>query len=166
LRKPSPSAGFRSDFDFFSHTKKGNTMQSHSFSRLLHTAVIAAFGLCATVEAHQIWLEQPEGENAILRFGEFGDNLRETSPGLLDSFGAPAAKLFVKDNAKAQTLTKTASGFALPARLAQNESLTAEDARFPIRAFKREGQEVRSWYWPAARFITDFSAQEPSSQSS
>jgi hypothetical protein len=137
-------------------------MQHKSFSRLIHAAAIAAFGLCATVEAHQIWLEQPEGENAILRFGEFGDNLRETSPGLLDNFGAPAAKLFTKGNAKAQTLTKTATGFALPARLAPGESLTAEDARFPIRAFKREGQEVRSWYWPAARFITDFSAQTPS----
>jgi hypothetical protein len=149
-------------FQFFPHTMKGDTMRHKSFSRLLHTAIIAALGFCATVEAHQIWLEQPEGENAILRFGEFGHNLRETTPGLLDNFGAPAAKLFTKGGAKAQTLTKTATGFALPARLAQGERLTAEDARFPIRAFKREGQEVRSWHWPAARFITDFSAQKPS----
>ncbi|MDR0717667.1 MAG: DUF4198 domain-containing protein, partial [Azoarcus sp.] len=73
------------------------------------------------------------------------------------------------------------------------ESLTAEDALFPIRVFKREGpegrggegreargerresrerreggegreapKEIRTWFWPAARLITDFSAQLPS----
>ncbi|MDR2452204.1 MAG: DUF4198 domain-containing protein [Candidatus Accumulibacter sp.] len=124
-------------------------------------ALIATFVLCPAAEAHQIWLEQPEGENAVIRFGEFGDNLREASPGLLDNFGAPTATLFAQGKSKPLTPTKTATGFALPTRLKAGESLTAEDARFPIRAFQRDGREIRNWYWPAARFITDDAAQEP-----
>ncbi|MDR1528846.1 MAG: DUF4198 domain-containing protein [Burkholderiales bacterium] len=124
-------------------------------------AGIATLGLCAAANAHQIWLEQPEGENAVIRFGEFNDNLRETSPGLLDNFGSPAATLWTKGEAKSLAPAKTATGFVLPVRLKAGESLTAEDAAFPIRAFKRDGQEIRSWYWPAARFITDDAAQEP-----
>jgi hypothetical protein len=134
--------------------------QKKSLTRTL-CAGIAAFALCSAANAHQIWLEQPEGENAVIRFGEFGDNLREASPGLLDHFGAPAATLWTKGEARPLAPVKIATGFALPARLAPGESLTAEDARFPIRAFKRDGQEIRSWYWPAARFITDDAAREP-----
>ena len=157
-------------------------------------AGIALLGLCATAQAHQIWLEQPEGENALIRFGEFGENLREASPGLLDNFGSPTAKLFTKTKTKPLTPAKAATGFTLPVRLAPGESLIAEDALFPIRVFRREGQqergeggearsegrgsgsrgegregregresprETRNWYWPAARLITDFSAQMP-----
>ncbi|MDR0701666.1 MAG: DUF4198 domain-containing protein [Azoarcus sp.] len=139
-------------------------MKQENLARILGAGIVA-LGLCATAQAHQIWLEQPEGENAVIRFGEFGYNLRETSPGLLDNFGTPAAKLFAQGKAKALTPVKAETGLTLPVRLASGESLTAEDARFPIRASKREGregQEVRSWYWPAARFITDFSSQKPS----
>lgn len=137
-------------------------MKQKALSRILRAGIVAALGFCSAAQAHQIWLEQPEGENAVIRFGEFGENLRETSPGLLDNFGAPAATLFTKGAARTLQPAKAATGFTLPARLAPGESLTAEDVRFPIRAFKRDGQEVRSRYWPAARFITDFSAQSPS----
>jgi hypothetical protein len=135
-------------------------MKQKALSRLLRAGIVAALGFCPAAQAHQIWLEQPEGENAILRFGEFDENLREASPGLLDNFGKPTATLWTKSESKPLTPTKTATGFALPARLNPGESLSAEDAAFPIRAFKRDGQEVRSWYWPAARFITDDTAQE------
>jgi hypothetical protein len=145
-------------------------------------------GLCSVAAAHEIWLEQPEGENAILRFGEFAENLREASPGLLDNFVAPTATLFAKGKAQALVFTKTATGFGLPVRLAPGESLTAEDARLPIRGSSREGRPgdgaapqqregrtesgaprqregrggTRSWHRPAARLIADFSAQVPS----
>ncbi|MDR2689379.1 MAG: DUF4198 domain-containing protein [Azoarcus sp.] len=102
-------------------------------------AGITAIGFCAA-DAHEIWLEQPEGGNAILRFGEFGGNLREASPGLLDNFGAPTATLFAKGKTETLALTKTATGFGAPVRLAPGESLTAEDARFPIRVSTREGR--------------------------
>ncbi|MDR0715836.1 MAG: hypothetical protein LBF50_00250, partial [Azoarcus sp.] len=117
-------------------------MKQKAHSQIL-CAGIAFLGLCATAQAHQVWLEQPEGENAVIRFGEFGENLRETSPGLLDNFGSPTAKLFTKSKTKALTPAKSATGFTLPVRLAPGESLTAEDALFPIRVFKREGPEGR-----------------------
>ncbi|MDR2625255.1 MAG: DUF4198 domain-containing protein [Zoogloeaceae bacterium] len=144
-------------------------------------AGIAAIGLCSA-EAHELWLEQPEGENAILRFGEFGENLRETSPGLLDNFGAPTAKLLAKGKAKPLALTKTAAGFSAPVRLAPGESLIAEFVRLPIRTAAREGRpgdgaaqqgrregrtsdgarpQQRSWNRPAARLITNFAALTP-----
>jgi hypothetical protein len=69
--------------------------------------------------------------------------------------------LWTKGEAKPLASVKTATGFALPVHLKAGESLTAEDARFPIRAFQRDGQEIRSGYWPAARFIMDDEAREP-----
>src|SRR3546814_4273506 len=60
----------------------------------LSSAMFAVLlGVTAPVQAHQIWLEQPDGGNATIRFGEFGDNLRETSPGLLDKFVKPQGTL-------------------------------------------------------------------------
>ena len=50
-------------------------------------------GTVTTASAHQVWIEQVEGQGAIVRFGEFGENLREASPGLLDKFGKPAGVL-------------------------------------------------------------------------
>ena len=54
----------------------------------------AAFALVAaaatTANAHQVWLENAGGGQVRLHFGEFNDNLRETSPGALDKFkGVP-----------------------------------------------------------------------------
>lgn len=48
----------------------------------LATFVLASLG---TAQAHQVWLENNGGQ-AQLFFGEFNDNLRETSPGALDKF--------------------------------------------------------------------------------
>ena len=33
-------------------------------------AVIALLGVVTPVQAHQIWIEQSEGQNAVVRFGE------------------------------------------------------------------------------------------------
>ncbi len=56
-------------------------------ARLLGTLLACA--CITTVHAHQVWLENTAGQ-ARLHFGEFNDNLRETSPGGLDKFkGVP-----------------------------------------------------------------------------
>ena len=45
--------------------------------------------LAGGAQAHQVWIEA-SGNQARLHFGEYADNLRETSPGLLDKFdGVP-----------------------------------------------------------------------------
>lgn len=58
----------------------------------LRAPLLSALLVCAatTAQAHQVWLENTAGQ-ARLHFGEFNDNLRETSPGRLDQFiGVPA----------------------------------------------------------------------------
>lgn len=62
-----------------------------SSSLFLRAAVMAAAAVATTTptQAHQVWLENTGGQ-ARLHFGEFNENLRETSPGRLDQFkGVP-----------------------------------------------------------------------------
>lgn len=126
------------------------------------TLLAAALGFAAaSAQAHQIWLEQPAKGGAVIRFGEFGENLREASPGLLDKFGKPAATLVSAQGEKSAEGSKTASGFALPFAARQGESIVAEDASYPLRKFKQGDKEVTSWYRPGARLITGFAEQQP-----
>ncbi|KAF1049575.1 DUF4198 domain-containing protein [Xylophilus sp.] len=129
-----------------------------SFRLLALAAALAA----SAAQAHQIWLEQPAaGQNPVIRFGEFGENLREASPGLLDRFGQPTATLLSSRGESPLAVTKTADGFRLAGRPAAGESIVAEDAAFPLRKFKQGDKEVTSWYRPAARFATRLDAQQP-----
>lgn len=110
--------------------------------------------------AHQVWIEQ-DGSKATLQFGEFGDNLRETSPGLLDKFVAPTAKLIGKKGEQSLTMNKTPNGFVLSGTAAQGESLVAEEASYPVIESKHDGKSSRLIWTPAARYITDFAEQQP-----
>ncbi|MFT3813036.1 MAG: DUF4198 domain-containing protein [Acidovorax sp.] len=119
---------------------------------------LCALGLAAiaaTGHAHQIWIEQPAGEPPVLRFGEFAENLREASPGLLDVFGKPTAVLVAGQAATSVPLAKGPSGFTLAARPAPGEALVAEDAAFPLR----KTADAMSWYRPGARHATGWAAQ-------
>lgn len=127
----------------------------------LSLVLLAALGLAAPAQAHQIWIEQAEGQNAIVRFGEFGENLRETSPGLLDKFGKPAATLIAAGGEKTSEATKTATGFALPFRAGKGDSIVAEDPGYPLYTWKQQDKDVLNRYYPAARLITGFAAQPP-----
>ncbi|WP_409929274.1 DUF4198 domain-containing protein [Bordetella genomosp. 13] len=124
-------------------------------------STLAAFGCLASAHAHQVWLEQPEGQNAVLRFGEFGDNLREASPGLLDKFGKPTATLINAKGTQPAEAKKTADGYALPFKAASGDAIIAEDAAYPLNTYKRDDKSVTSWYHPAARYITGFAEQAP-----
>jgi hypothetical protein len=57
------------------------------------SALLALLCLAGPAGAHQIWIEQPDGQDAVVRFDEFGQNPREASPGLLDKFEKPAGSL-------------------------------------------------------------------------
>jgi uncharacterized GH25 family protein len=132
-------------------------MKTNLFSWLIATAT--AFG-SASVHAHHIWLEQPSaGGSAQLYFGEFGGNLREASPGLLDKFVKPSAHKLGKAEPVPLTLSKGAQSYALSARARAGESLIAEEANYPISERKQGEQTVRSLYHPAARLVTDWSEQ-------
>ena len=124
-------------------------------------AVIALLGVVTPVQAHQIWIEQSEGQNAVIRFGEFGENLREASPGLLDKFAKPTGTLVSAKGEQKSDATKTANGFTLPFKAAPGDGILAEDASYPLYTWKQQGKDTTNWFYPAARFITSFAAQQP-----
>ena len=124
-------------------------------------AMVALLGVVMPAQAHQIWIEQSEGQNAVVRFGEFGENLREASPGLLDKFVKVTGTLISTRGEQKSDAAKTASGFTLPFSAAPGDAIVAEDASYPLYTWKREGKDTTNWYYPAARFITGFAAQQP-----
>jgi len=127
--------------------------------KLLLPALLA-FAACVPAQAHHIWIEQA-GKTATLQFGEFGDNLRETSPGLLDKFVTPTATLVGPRGEQPVKLEKTPKGFVLSRTAAPGESIVIEEATYPYFENKKDGQTTRHAWTPAARYVTTFAAQEP-----
>ena len=82
--------------------------------RKLSLAAGLMLGVATSAFAHQIWLEHAEGQGTVVRFGEFGENLREASPGLLDKFGKPTATLLSPKGEKTGEAVKQADGFRVP----------------------------------------------------
>lgn len=131
-----------------------------SFPHLGLIALLFAAATATTAQAHHVWLEQ-DANGATLYFGEFGQNLRETSPGYLDKFIAPVAQRISAAAAQPLTLSKTPRGFVLSGTAAKGESLVAEDARYPVSERKDGDKLVRSLYVPAARLVNTFDKQAP-----
>lgn len=127
--------------------------------RLIVVAAALATAVMS-VSAHHVWIEQ-DAQGATLYFGEFHENTREVSPGLLDKFGKPEAKHLGAKGAAATEMRKTATGFALAARAAAGESVIAQDAAYPSFEQKTGDKVARGIYVPAARLVADFSAREP-----
>ncbi|NEW87520.1 cobalt ABC transporter substrate-binding protein [Rhodopseudomonas sp. WA056] len=126
----------------------------------LSLAMLATLGAMTSAQAHQIWIEQADG-GAVVRFGEFGENLREVSPGLLDKFSKVTATLLSAMGEQKAEASKIASGFKLPFAAAAGDSIVVEDAGYPLYTWKQQDKEVRNWFYPAARLITGFAAQQP-----
>lgn len=119
---------------------------------------IAALCLSATAQAHQVWIEQPAGKPAIVRFGEFAENLREASPGYLDTFVKLSARLVSPKGELPLKIIKVADGFTLSAKAERNESLLAEEQALPLRKFKHGGGEpINAWFLMNARYTADAS---------
>lgn len=127
--------------------------------------VISLLAAVLPAQAHQIWIEQADGQNAIVRFGEYGENLREVSPGLLDKLGKVTGTLIsAKGESKGEQksdATKSGDGFRLPFSAAAGDTIVAEDASYPLYVRKQPGKDVNNWFYPAARYITSFAAQQP-----
>lgn len=100
---------------------------------LLSLAIIAA----PPAQAHHVWLEQ-DGKTVKLQFGEFALNQRETTPGLLDKFGAPSATLIGSAGTRALALNKTARGFVVAGTPA------AGNRSSPKTAITRRGKPLRT----------------------
>ena len=113
----------------------------------------------AAASAHHLWLEI-DGPNARIYFGEFGENLREASPGALDKL-EPQARVVSTAGERPLTVAKGANGFTASGKIDAGDSIVAEDGRYPVFVRTRDGATTRSLYWPAARFVPDRSPRQP-----
>lgn len=121
---------------------------------------LLALAVSAPACAHHIWIEQ-HGAGATVQFGEFADNLRETSPGLLDKFGAPAARVIGPTGERPLAVNKSAQGFVLSGAAGPDESIVAQDAAYPMFDNTRDGKTTRGVWTPAARYVGSLAARQP-----
>jgi len=128
--------------------------------RLVIPALLSTLLLAASAQAHHVWLQQ-DAKSANLYFGEFGENLRETSPGLLDRFVQPSAVLLGANGDKTLDVNKGKNAYALSARAGKGESIVAEEAHYPILERKTGETVTRTLWTPAARLVTGFAEQAP-----
>jgi hypothetical protein len=131
--------------------------------KILRALTLTCLGVTAfAAQASYVWLEQPEGQSATAHFGEFGENQRAKSPGLLDRFGKPTAIFLSGKEEKRLDVNKSATSLVLSGKATKSgESVVFEDQAFLLRKLGRDDKETMIWLWPGARYITDFSAQKP-----
>ena len=93
---------------------------------------------------------RPTGQGAKLYFGEFDENLREASPGLLDRFTPlPEAKVVGAAARKPLKFEKSPSAFVLNGAFGAGDSIVAEQARVTER--KQADKAIRTLGRLAAR---------------
>lgn len=122
-------------------------------------AGLALAAAAGAAHAHQIWFEQA-GSAITFRYGELDENLHEVSPGGLDRFRALEASWIKAKGVEPLAMQKQHDGFAVPARTAAGESLLAIDNNYPMFDTKRDGKLLRTWWVPATRWVSDFSARK------
>src|SRR5436190_22592886 len=136
------------------HSRSGGKAQPEGkpmHSKLFRVAVatFVSFGLIGSAAAHSIWVER-EGDGARIYFGEFDENLREASPGLLDRL-KPEAKVAGSD--KALKVDKTAGFFAVVGPVGKDDSIVAEN----IAVTERRGDKpTKVLTRLGARTVADF----------
>ena len=113
-------------------------------------AALLSVSFAGLASAHTLWLER-EGDGVRLYFGEFDENLREASPGLLDRL-KPEAKVAGSD--KPLKVDKTAGFFAVAGAVGADDSIVAEDARVTERRGAEKPTRVLSRL--GARTVADF----------
>lgn len=114
----------------------------------------------AVAHAHQIWIE-PAGKTYSVHFGEYDENLKEVSPGLLDKMPLPAVLNIVGGEDKPVTVNKQGDGFALDIKVLKEGALVAEVRNYPSFERKTGDQVTRGKWVPAARHAIGHAAQTP-----
>lgn len=125
-------------------------------------ALALTLGVSGAAQAHHLWLEQA-GQGLQISFGEFGENLREVSPGNLDKLEprAKAQPATAGATDRPLTVAKTANGFTVSGKIEPSDSIVAEDVRYPVFVRTKDGTTTRSIYLPAARIVPDRTARAP-----
>ena len=125
-----------------------NTRATGLTRSLIAAALLATTGLAA--QAHQVWLEH-SGSQAKLHFGEYNDNVRETSPGLLDKFkGVPVLEQTVAGATQRVEGQLTKEAFTYTT--APNAETLFADAAYPL--IDRTKANLPPLLWkPTARWV-------------
>ena len=112
---------------------------------------IAGVSALAPAHAHQVWLENAGGQ-ARLHFGEFNDNLRETSPGRLDQFkGVPLLEQQRTDTPAQRVDGQLGKDAFVYATIGSPDTLFATPT-YPV--IDRSKRNLPAMYWqPAARWV-------------
>ncbi|MDO8973057.1 DUF4198 domain-containing protein [Reyranella sp.] len=122
-------------------------------------AALLWLSFAGAASSHALWLEPGEG-GYQLYFGEFGENLREGSPGLLDRFEPmPAAKAFGASGDVALKAEKKPTSFQFSGVPEGTGSVVAEQARVTER--KPVDKAIRTLDRYSARYIADFGERKP-----
>ncbi|HTG24798.1 MAG TPA: cobalt ABC transporter substrate-binding protein, partial [Reyranella sp.] len=119
-------------------------------------AALLALSFIGAASAHSLWLER-QGDGLRLYFGEFEENLREASPGLLDRL-SPQAKVAVAGD-KALKVDKTAGFFTVAGTVSADDSVVAEDVRIAERRTAEKVTRVLARL--GARYVADFKERPP-----
>ena len=104
-------------------------------------------------------MAEPEGDGARIYFGEFDENLREASPGLLDRL-KPEAKVAGSD--KALKVDKTAGVLRRRRAVGKDDSIVAENVAVNERRGDKPTKVLTRW---GARTVADFKELPPSTRS-
>lgn len=113
----------------------------------------------ASASAHALWLE-PDGDGARIFFGEFEENLREASPGLLDRLTPlPEAKVASAAGVQPLKVEKSPTSFVVTGKRGASDSVVIEQVRINER---KQGDKVtRTQGHLAARWVPDFAERAP-----
>src|SRR5690606_9279640 len=113
-------------------------------------AALFAGTTLGTAQAHQVWLENTDGQ-ARLHFGEFNDNLRETSPGSLDKIkGVPVLEQRTGSTTQQVEGKLTQNAFAYTVT-GKADTLFAA-ATYPL--IDRSKRDLPPMFWrPSARWV-------------
>jgi hypothetical protein len=125
-------------------------------ARSLLLAALLTLSFVGAASAHSLWLER-QGDGLRLYFGEFEENLREASPGLLDRL-SPQAKVAVAGDT-ALKVEKTADFFTVAGAVGADDSVVAEDVRISERRAGEKTTRVLSRL--GARYVADFKERPP-----
>jgi uncharacterized GH25 family protein len=131
-----------------------------NFATCLLLSFAPLLALPGAAHAHQVWLEQ-DSAGARLYFGEFGENLREVSPGFLDKLTLLRATLLSPKGERAVEGKKARDGVTLAGRAAAGESVIVADLAYPLLENKDGTKTLETAWTPAARYVPELGPQAP-----
>jgi hypothetical protein len=130
-----------------------------SFAPALAAFAFLSLSLTTPASAHFLWIE-PETDGARVYYGEFEENLREASPGLLDRLTpVPEARMVASSGATPLKVEKSPTSFVVTGKRDPGDSIVVEQAKVNER---KQGDKVtRTLGHLSARYVPDFSERKP-----